>query len=145
MAEEKLAPLPLTGEEVQEAVLAKIEESFNRTCHLKYDNAYTSFKAEISIKFTLSDYGREVQDNHIVEVAKDSGIPEENPPRVVEANITMEPVPPNQARVESGQPVPVAVVENGKRVIKHLKYAARKGDSPKLDKKVANERRPDTV
>lgn len=145
MAEEKLAPLPLTGEEVQEAVLAKIEESFNRTCHLKYDNAYTEFRAKIKIELELFDYGRKVEDNHEVKIEGMSGILAQAAARVVEANITMEPVPPNQARVESGQPVPVVVVENGKRVVKHLKYAARKGDSPKLDKKVANERRPDTV
>jgi len=140
MSDEKMAPLPLTGEEVQEAVLSKIKESFNRTCHLKYDNAYTSFKAEIHIKFTLSDYGRTIEDNHAVEVSGSSGIPETET-RTVETDITMEPAPPNQVRVESGQPVPVKVNEGGKTVIKHLKYAARK--AAKAVKETVSEPGPD--
>jgi len=74
----------------------------------------------------LSDYGREVKDNHIVTEQGDSGAPAESVPRTVEANIVMEPMPPNQVRVETDQAVPVPAVEGGKKVIKHLRYAARK-------------------
>lgn len=126
MPDERPAPMPLTGEEVQEAILYKVASSLAKTCHLKIDNAYTSFKAEISIKLTLSDFGREVKDNHIVTEQGDSGLPAESEPRTVEANVVMEPMPPNQLRIETGQDVPVPTVEGGKKVIKHLKYAARK-------------------
>ena len=126
MPDEKPAPLPLTGEEVQEAILYKVAASLARTCHLKVDNAYTSFKAEITIRLTLSDFGREVKDNHIVTEQVDTGIPDESEPRSMEANVTMEPMPPNQLRIETDQAVPVSTVEGGKKVVKHLKYAARK-------------------
>lgn len=126
MPDEKPAPLPLTGEEVQEAILYKVASSLARTCHLKVDNAYTSFKAEISIRLTLSDFGRQVSDNHSVTEQGDSGLDPENEPRQVEANVTMEPMPPNQVRIETDQDVPVPTVEGGKKVIKHLRYAARK-------------------
>ena len=149
MPDEKPAPLPLTGEEVQEAILYKVVQSLSKTCHLKVDNAYTAFKAEISIKLTLSDFGRQVSDNHIVkESGEMPGVccecptvgPEEDTvglsvddcpihgkkSRTVEANVTMEPMPPNQVRIETDQAVPVPTVENGKKVVKHLRYAARK-------------------
>lgn len=126
MPDEKPAPLPLTGEEVQNAILFKVQESLQKTCHLKYDNAYTSFKADISVKLVLSDYGREVRDNHNVsmEIHTDADAP--NPPSTFESNVTMEPAPPNQVRVETEQPVPVVSVEGGKRTVKHLRYAPRK-------------------
>ena len=125
MPDEKPAPMPLTGEEVQEAILYKVVQSLSKTCHLKVDNAYTSFKAEISIKLTLSDFGREVKDNHIVTESHDTGL-QGGPERVIEANVVMEPMPPNQVRIETDQAVPVPTVEGGKKVIKHLRYAARK-------------------
>lgn len=125
MPDEKPAPLPLTGEEVQEAILYKVATSLAKTCHLKVDNAYTSFKAEISIRLTLSDFGRQVNDNHIVSEQGDTGLEAEST-RVVDANVTMDPMPPNQVRIETDQTVPVPTVEGGKKVIKHLRYAARK-------------------
>jgi len=148
MPDEKPAPLPLTGEEVQEAILYKVATSLARSCHLRATDAYASFKAEISIKLTLSDFGREVKDNHIVsDAAQAQGMHCECPTvgveedtlglskstcpihaneRTVESNVTMEPMPPNQVRVETDQAVPVPTVEGGKKVVKHLKYAARK-------------------
>lgn len=126
MPDEKPAPLPLSGEEIQEAILFKIQQSLGRTCHLIHDSAYTSFRAEISVKLTLSDFGREVRDNHILDLAEDSGLVPQTEPRTLESNITMEPMPPNQVRVETEQAVPVAVVEGGKRTIRRVKYAARK-------------------
>jgi len=44
----------------------------------------------------------------------------------MDANVVMEPMPPNQVRIETDQAVPVPTVEGGKKVIRHLKYAARK-------------------
>jgi len=126
MPDEKPAPLPLTGEEVQEAVLYKVAQSLARSCHIHKDNAYTSFKAEITIRLTLSDFGREVKDNHIVSEQADSGLPAEGEPRQIDVNVSMEPMPPNQVRIETDQDVPVPAVEGGKKVIKHLRYAARK-------------------
>ena len=126
MPDEKPIPMPLSGEEVQEAIMYRIQESLSKTCHLKHDNAYTSFHAKIKIELTLSDYGREVKDNHAVEVLEDSSVPAESEPHTEEATVTMEPKPPNQVRIESAQGVPVVVNEGGKRLIKSLKYAARK-------------------
>lgn len=126
MESEKPLPLPLTGEEVKNAILFKLQESLNKTCHLKDDNAYTSFSATIRVQLTLSDYGRQVKDNH--EIAETANVPElEGTPEYVEQHeITVDPVPPNQLRVETDQPVPVMTTEDGKQSVKHLKYSPRK-------------------
>jgi len=125
MPEEKPAPLPLSGDEVKEAILFRVQESLNKHCALMHDNAYTSFTADISIRLKLSDYGREVVDNHFVRAEETSGLPDTSS-RLVEANVTIQPAPPNQVRVESDQPVPVLVKEGEKTKIRHIKYAPRK-------------------
>lgn len=124
MEQETVQPRPLSGAEVKNALLYKVEHSLNRSGFLHDDNAYSSFKAEISIKLTLADFGREVRDNHIVSEAADTGLPGE--PETVESNLVMEPAPPNQVRVETGQAVPVTTVIDGKAQTRHVRYAPRK-------------------
>ncbi len=127
MENEKPLPLPLSGQEVRDGIMAKIEQSLTNSCHLKFDNAYTSVKAEIRIRLTLDDYGREVKDNHNVEFSED--VPElltDSEPRTTETNITIEPQPPNVFRVETGQSVPVQITEGKKTVIKNVHYSPRK-------------------
>jgi hypothetical protein len=128
MESEKPVPMPLTGEEVQNAVLYKVQEAMQNSCHLRLSDAYTSFNAEITVRLTLSDYGRVVHSNHNAVAADDTGLPQEAEPRVSEGNLTVDPMPPNEVRVETDQAVPVKTVQDGKSVIRHLKYAPRKKD-----------------
>lgn len=121
---EEMVVRPLTGAEVQEAVMHKIRESMSKTCNLRPDDAYTSFRAEITIRLTLSDYGREVPDNHHVVAQQNTGLPGEA--QEFFEKILMDPMPPNQVRIESDQKVPVEVTEDGKKVTKHVRYAPRK-------------------
>ncbi len=124
MPNEKIQPQPLSGEEVQNALLYRIAESLCKSCHLHRDNAYSSFRADISIQLTLNDYGREQKDNHQIAVVENTGLPGDE--RKIEANVVMEPAPPNQVRVETGQDVPVTTVVEGKQVTRKIRYAARK-------------------
>lgn len=119
---EKQVPLPLTGAEVREAILFRIEESLLKTCHLNESSAYTSFSGEITIKLKLSDFGREVPDNHVVTV-QEGDLADA---REVSADVTIAPAAPNTVRVETGQDVPVKTVEDGKQVVKKVKYQARR-------------------
>ena len=116
---EKQITLPLNGEEIQHAILYKLGESFERTCHLTAATAYTAFRAKITVQIMLDDYGREQQDNHTVEVAEGELSGES---RTVTAEINIEKQPPNQVRVETGQDVPVMVSKDGKQEIKRVKY-----------------------
>ena len=126
MESEKSVPLPLTGEEIQEAVLFKLRECMQKSCHLHLGNAYTSAKIDISVKMILFDYGREVRNNEIAQVELDSTLPPESEPVVAEETLTVDPMPPNQLRHETDQAVPVPTVVDGKKTIRHLKYAPRK-------------------
>ena len=126
MENEKPLPLPLSGQEVQAGILAKIEESLNRSCHLKHDNAYTSVRAQITIRLQLNDYGREVSDNHNVNVNQQVEGLDGAETREVEANINLEPQPPNVFRVGTGQAVPVAVKQGSKTEIRNVRYSPRK-------------------
>lgn len=126
MPDEKAAPLPLNGDEVKEAILFKINESLNRTCHLIHDSAYTSFRAKVTISLELNDFGRIQPDNHIVTAEEDSGLASQGQMRQVDANLTIDPQPPNQLRVDTDQPVPVRSTENGKTVVRNIRYTPRK-------------------
>ena len=125
MENEKLQPTPLSGQEVQDAILFKVSEDLRKSGQLHFDNAYSSFSAKIRIELILSDYGREVRDNHEITEAMDTGL-EGTPEYVQESNLVMEPMPPNQLRVETEQAVPVTTVVDGKQKTRHVKYTARK-------------------
>src|ERR1700686_2093124 len=117
MESEKSIPLPLTGKEIQEAVHFKLNECMEHNCHLHDGNAYTSARIEISVKMVLFDYGREVRNNVAATVEVDSGLPPESEAETVEADVTLEPMPPNVLRQETDQAVPVATIQDGKKVI----------------------------
>ena len=126
MENEKPLPLALSGDEVKAGILAKIEQSLMSSCHLKFDNAYTKVKAEITIRLTLDDYGREVKDNHNVAFEEAVEGLESSGTRTVEANVNVEPVPPNVFRVQNGLDVPIRTVEAGKQVVRNVRYSPRR-------------------
>jgi len=126
MDNEKALPQPLSGEEVRTALLAKIDESFARSCHLKFDNAYTEIEAKIRIEITAYDYGREVKDNHIIESKVTSGLTPQTEPQQVTTEFVLEKKPPNVLRVETGQDVPIAVTDGKKTTVKRMRYTPRK-------------------
>ena len=128
MEQEKIQPQPLSGQEVQEAILYKVAESLSKTCHLHPDNAYAKFRADISIRLVLSDFGREQKDNHEVSAGEDTGL--EGVEHQVDASVVMEPQAPNAVRVETNQDVPVSTVVDGKTVTRKVRYAARKAVKP---------------
>lgn len=128
---EEMVVRPLTGTEVQEAVIHKIRESMAKTCHLLSTNGYTAFRAEIEIHLTLSDYGENRFDNHKI-IAQEGTLPPVEDPSTqqYEIEVTMEPAPPNQVLIESGQKVDVQTTEDGKKVIKSFRYTPRKTTPP---------------
>ena len=128
MDSEKAQPLALSDEEVKNGIIYRVSESLSKTCHLNGGNAYTKVEGEIIIRLRLSDYGREVLDNHIVPISLVTDVPQElsGAEYTVEHTENIEALPPNEFRITTGQDVPTPVEENGKRVIKNLKYSPRK-------------------
>jgi hypothetical protein len=127
MESEKSIPLPLNGEEIQEATLFKLRECMQKNCHLSLGNSYAKVRIEVFVKMILTDIARpDVSNNVAATVELDSGLASESEPETVEATLMVEPMPPNQLRQETDQAVPVQTVIDGKKVTKHLKYAPRK-------------------
>lgn len=125
MDQEKLQPVPISGMEAQEGIVYKIAEALSRSGHLHPDNAFSTVKISVDIRLTLSDFGRETRDNHRVEFEAKRDLVGE-PERTVDVNLEVPAMPPNQFRVETDQAVPVKTQEDGKTVVKKVKYAARK-------------------
>ena len=143
MAEKSLA-LPLSGAEIIEAICSKIAASLQRDCYLNANFAYQAFSGKINISLKLQDTGREVELEQTVEVQAD---PEKNPmlegadTSESEAEIDLQPQPPNQVRKETDQPLPVLTQnENGKQEVRHVSYK-RPGTFVKSDKIKENEER----
>ena len=115
---------PLTGEEIQDAVLYKIKESMAKTCNLRPTDAYRGFKAEIEIHLMLDDFGNLVHDNHKVIVS--DGAIDPQTAQETEAAFEIEPAPPNVVREDTEQPIPQQVEVEGKKVTKYIRYGRRK-------------------
>lgn len=126
MSDEKPVPLPLNGDEIKEAILYRVNESLNRTCHLIHDVAKTWVKGKITIQLEMDDFGSVTKDNHIVPFEIGTSPPPGEPTHKIETEITLEAMPPNEFRIDTDQPVPVRTIENGKMVTKNLRYTPRK-------------------
>lgn len=94
--------LPLSGEEIVEAIKYRLGAEFFGDCHLNPALAYPSFKNHLAGVLTLYDNGREVE------------IPYE---------LDMVEQPPNVVRQQTGQPIPTLVEDSsGKKEVKNVKY-----------------------
>jgi len=117
---EQTIPLALSGAEIKTAVLDKISQALNRDCYLNDSAAYDYFTGTITIRLVCNDMGRE--DEVKADVTASHGQKPAEEPEAVTNEINIEKQPPNQVRIETGQPVPTAT---GKR-IKYSRTAAIK-------------------
>lgn len=118
MAEKTLA-LPLSGAEVKQAILDRISQALDSDCFLHDASAYDYFYGTAEIRLTLHDAGRE-EDVNVGVVSRHGELSE--PLTEGKAEIKFEQAPPNQVRVETGQPVPT---DTGKK-IKYSRKVAEK-------------------
>jgi len=113
---EKTIPAPLSGQEVKEALIDRISQALDKDCFLHPNAAYDFFTGKITLEVTLHDAGRE--DEIKMEQSVTAGETQPDAKKATVA-IDLEKQPPNQVRVESGQPVPT---DTGKKI----KYARDK-------------------
>jgi|WetSurMetagenome_2_1015567.scaffolds.fasta_scaffold110438_3 hypothetical protein len=126
MAERSVA-LALSGEEIIEAVVARIRKEMRTDCFLNKDLAYSYFEAEVHYKIRLQDCGRAPEAKGVAR-AKGGEVPttteNEEDLFLKEGDIEMQMAPPNEVRQESDQPLPVlGTGENGKPEIRRVTYA----------------------
>jgi hypothetical protein len=130
MSKEQTLALPLSGEEVIAAVCAKIASVLRQDCFLSPMTAYESVTGSVSVILRMRDIGRFPEVQVVVPVSAGNIAPsEQNPDAALsefEADIEIEEQSPNEARVDSGQDVPVLVEgEGGRKEIKGIKYAKK--------------------
>lgn len=125
MSEQTLA-LPLSGEEVIEAVVEKVRGLLRQDCFLSPVTAYEAVSGEIRVKLKMRDVGRIPEVEVVVPVRVGSVDPDNAAIDAVEATLYIEEQSPNQVRVEAGIDVPALVEsEGGKKEIKGIKYAKK--------------------
>ena len=119
-AKEESIVLPLSGEQILNAITYEIRKSLQLQCHLNPALAYSGFRAEIYGKLVLDDLGREVEIPVDVKAALGEAPDDPDGKFLREFDTRLGLRPPNEVLQESGQEVPVAVPnpETGKKDVK---------------------------
>ena len=126
---------PLTGEEIILALSDHIANSLRRDCFLNAHTAYSYYSANISIGLVLHDASgmrtAEVEQT-IIKMEGEVSNDQIDELEEIEGELVIEPKPPNEERVMTGQPIPVLSKDSDGRVVtKHIKYARNKAGSDK--------------
>jgi hypothetical protein len=124
---ERVLANPLSGQEVIEAIIDKIRISLRRDCFLSPNLAYDYFSAKIRIELSCHDVGRKAEvTQEIVETQGEVNL-EDEALNESDHSFEINPAPPNEVRVETGQDVPVlSRGTDGKPEIKGIKYSRKK-------------------
>ncbi len=120
-------PMPLTPDEVKRGIAKRMTESFIQTlekCGPLNAGVATSFTAEWTIRYCLSDYGLETTG----QISGSSGEPVEDG-EILEGKI--EAMPPDQFRAETEQPIPPPQPTNPKPKEEHIYRANKVGRTKK--------------
>jgi hypothetical protein len=122
MAEETLKTA-LSGAEIVEAIADKVRQKLRTDCQLNPNSAYDWFDATITIELNMHDTGVLVKGDYNVKATAGKE-PEQEMQQHVPAELYIAPAPPNEVRVDTGQPVPVLTKdEQGRQVVKGVKYS----------------------
>jgi hypothetical protein len=125
MPAEKTLNLPLSGAEVLTYILSQIETRLKRDCYLSPNSAYEYCTADIHIHLRLHDVGRTAEVDQTVVSTIGQAPSDDEYLDIADVQFQVEAVPPNEAREESGQPIPVLTSKNGKEEIKSVRYATK--------------------
>jgi hypothetical protein len=108
---ERTIPAPLSGLEVKAAILDRISAQLDRDCFLHPNASYDFFSGTWKGEIILHDAGRD--DVMKIEGAVTYGPDPTELPAPVTSEVDFQKEPPNQTRVETGQPVPT---DTGKKI-----------------------------
>ena len=111
MDEQKLIQ-PISADEIKDGIVTKVceamYEAMNKTCNL-YGCAYPKFKAEGTITLTLDNFGDIRLDVVKFEAGSEGGF---HDPRKIDVPVQIPFTPPDKFRKQTGQAVPVAVLND---------------------------------
>lgn len=119
---ERTVAKPLSGAEVVEAIVHRIRQQLQRDCFLAGHLAYASFSMQAQIRVQFQNTGTAIKET-TVHANEQGGQVTDAEMKSVDVDVTSEPQPPNQARIETGQGVPAVVTRpQGGVEEKKLKY-----------------------
>jgi len=128
---EMTVALPLSGEEVIDAVLDRLRQKLQRDCFLSRNMAYESFDGSFMIELRLKDNGRIAEVQTTVNVSQGESAKNQKP--IVVAGKFHDQAP-NEVRQHAGLPVPAVVdTQEGKREMKSIRYARPSQPTPDVD------------
>lgn len=123
---ERVLPEALSGEEIRIAILDQLMTRLSKDGFLNSAHAYSHYSAKVTIHIECHDLGREdVVD--VTETAAPVKTDDENAAlEQFDAELIVDPQPPNDVRVETGQSVPVLTTDpEGKPAIKGIRYSRK--------------------
>jgi len=123
---ERVLNQQLNGGEVIEAVLDEIRTQLQKSCYLNPNSAYDWMAAKVRVDLELHDTGMLITETFTAE--SDAGTKPADPDaiEVHEVEFDIEPAPPNEVRVQTGQPVPVLSNDkDGRPTVKGVRYARK--------------------
>jgi hypothetical protein len=123
MANEKTLAKPLSGGEIIEAIVSKIRQQMQRDCFLAPHIAYASFSFQATVRVQFQNTGTAIKETMVTSTGLGGEVSNADM-ESAEVEVSDEPKPPNDVRVESGQGVPALVTKpTGGVEEKKIKYA----------------------
>lgn len=116
----------LSGTEVVEAIVDKVRAKLRRDCYLSPNMAYDWFMATIKIELDVHDAGTTLKIDTTEVIAEGEEPGEDEPIMTVSEHMDIPAAPPNTVRIETGQDIPTLTKENGKNVVKGVRYGKPK-------------------
>lgn len=115
----------LSGDEIIEAHLDTMRQRMKQSGYFRSNDAFDWFSSEVTIKCDMHDTGAMVKADLTIKAA--AGTPNEgDEAETVEMAFNIDPAPPNEVRVQTGQPVPVLTTDaTGKQVEKSVRYSRK--------------------
>lgn len=128
---------PLTSDEIKDGIAhtiaVAVRQRLDKSCRL-YGKSYPKFRALISVKIELDNFGLTTEDNHTVEIDEEGEQilqPELKPsftdPQIEEIDVEIPETPPNQFRRDTEQPIPTAVPQPTRAEEKPSVFQAKRG------------------
>ncbi len=114
---EKTIALALSGAEIKEALIEKFRQGLDRDCFFHRDAAYDTISGKVTWEI-----GLHAVDSVTATGAASLNVGDGEVSETQKGEVDIEPQPPNEVRIESGQTVPT---DSGKR-IKYSKETVRR-------------------
>ena len=110
MPGERTVAAPLSGAEIKTALVDRFRQQLDKDCFFHRDAAYDSFTGKVSWDIALHAVDTVTAHDHVEVNHGDASVDKDE---LMSGEVNLDPEPPNQVRVSTGQEVPT---ESGKKI-----------------------------